>query len=77
MTRTVQLEEAQATLKQLVDGLGPNDEVVIVEGRLPVARLTRTLNSPGEQRVPGNCKGIITLEVEDDEHLEHFRDYMP
>jgi hypothetical protein len=26
--------------------------------------------------VPGNCKGMITLAVEDDEHLQDFEEHM-
>ena len=32
---------------------------------------------PRKPRVLGNCKGMITLLVEDDEHLEGFAEYMP
>ena len=76
MTKTVDLDVAQATLAELVAGLTPNDEVVIMKDRVPVAKLVAT---PAMQhpRTPGNCKGMITILAEDDEHLKDFEEYMP
>jgi antitoxin (DNA-binding transcriptional repressor) of toxin-antitoxin stability system len=54
--------------------LAPGDEVIITENQRPVAKL---LSQPAEKRkprTPGNCKGMIMLLVEDDEHLEGFAD---
>jgi PIN domain nuclease of toxin-antitoxin system len=28
-------------------------------------------------RQPGNCRGMLTIVSDDDEHLEHFKEYMP
>ena len=43
----------------------------------PVVTLVGQWPSERKPRVPGNCKGMITLAVEDDEHLKDFEDYMP
>jgi len=40
MTTKVDIETAQATLRQIIDGLKPGDEVKIVCDDQPVARLT-------------------------------------
>jgi antitoxin (DNA-binding transcriptional repressor) of toxin-antitoxin stability system len=76
MTITISLEEAQAKLKDLVHQLSPGDEIVILENQLPVATLTGKTSPARKPRVPGNCKGMISLLVEDDEHLVGFEDYM-
>ena len=75
MSTTIPIEEAQAKLKELIHHLAPGDEVLITENRRPVAKLVGQPNPRG-QRQPGLCKGMITLLVEDDEHLEGFREYM-
>jgi antitoxin (DNA-binding transcriptional repressor) of toxin-antitoxin stability system len=77
MSTTVTIEEAQATLKDLLHNLSPGDEVIITENHKPVARLLSEPAKTRQPRRPGNCKGMITLLVEDDEHLEGFADYMP
>jgi|LakMenE01Jun11ns_1017448.scaffolds.fasta_scaffold8976975_1 antitoxin (DNA-binding transcriptional repressor) of toxin-antitoxin stability system len=73
---TVTLQEAQAALADLIHRLNPGEEVVITENEQPVAKL---MASPVEKArpQPGRCKGMITLQIEDDEHLEHFKEYMP
>lgn len=78
MATTVTLEEAQAKLPELVAGLAGGEELTITQGGNPVARLVREAPpSQREPRKPGICKGMITLFVEDDEHLEGFAEYMP
>lgn len=76
MSTTITVDEAQARLKELIGKLAPGEELVITENRQPVARLVGERLSQGQPRVPGNCKGMITLLVEDDEHLKDFEEYM-
>ena len=76
MSKNVELEVAQATLSELVAGLTPDDDIVIMKDCKPVAKLVATsLVRP--PRVPGLMKGKLTVLVEDDEHLKHFADYTP
>ena len=72
----VTIQEAQAKLPDLIHKLTPGDEVVITENNLPVAKLVA---SPGEKLrpEPGRGKGMLTILVEDEEHLEDFKEYMP
>jgi antitoxin (DNA-binding transcriptional repressor) of toxin-antitoxin stability system len=77
MPTTVELQEAQGRLKEIIAGLGPDDEVVITEHSQPVARLVGGRGVARQPRQAGNCKGLITLLVEDDEHLNDFQEYMP
>jgi antitoxin (DNA-binding transcriptional repressor) of toxin-antitoxin stability system len=76
MSTTVSIDEAQAKLREIIAKLGPDDEVVITENQQPVAKLV-SQPRPTTRRQPGRCKGMITLLVEDDEHLEGFKEYMP
>ena len=73
MTRTVELDVAQATLSELIAGLKPDDEVVIVQNQKTVARIV-----PPKRGTPtfGSCKGMLTIISDDDEHLKDFAEYM-
>jgi prevent-host-death family protein len=75
MPSTVTLEEAKAHLEELVEQLLPGDEIVITHENRPVARLVPTAEDKPRPRF-GSCKGMLTI-VSDDEHLEHFKEYMP
>ena len=76
---TISLTDAQLQLSVLVGQLGPQDEIVIVDGERPVARLL-----PAEDALPkkprrrlGTAKGILHIISDDDEHLNDFEEYMP
>ncbi len=76
MTKMVDLDVAQATLSELVAGLMPHDDIVIMKDQKPVAKLvaTATVRPP---RIPGLMKGKLTILAEDDQHLKDFEEYMP
>lgn len=76
MQSTITLEEAQKRLVELIRQLEPGEELVITENEEPVAKLV-SQPKPRRRREPGRCKGMITLLVEDDEHLEGFEETMP
>lgn len=73
---TLTLEEAQATLADLIHSLTPGGEVVITENNQPVAKLVA---APVERPhpLPGRGQGMLVVLTEDDEHLEDFKEYMP
>jgi hypothetical protein len=49
----------------------------LTRNQQPVAKLLVPPPAPQRlPRVPGNCKGMITLLIEDDEHLKDFEEYM-
>jgi antitoxin (DNA-binding transcriptional repressor) of toxin-antitoxin stability system len=77
MSATISVEEAQAHLKELIGKLAPGEELVITDNQRPVARLVAEHAPERKPRVPGRCKGMITLLVEDEEHLKDFEGYMP
>jgi prevent-host-death family protein len=74
---TVTIEEAQARLAELIGRLTPGEEIVITKNQQPVAKLVGHASAQRTPRIPGNCKGMITLAVDDDEHLKDFEEYMP
>jgi len=73
MSKTVELDVAQATLGELIAGLKPDDEVEIVQNQKTVARIV-----PPKRETPkfGSCKGMLTIISDDDEHLKDFAEYM-
>jgi antitoxin (DNA-binding transcriptional repressor) of toxin-antitoxin stability system len=72
ISATITVEEAQATLKELIHQLAPGEEVVITDNQQRVAKLVAEQPSKRKPRQAGRCKGMITLLVEDDEHLQGF-----
>ena len=73
---TITIQEAQANLPDLIHKLTPGDELVITENNQPVAKLVAS--PPSKPRpLPGRCKGMLTILADDEEHLEHFKEYMP
>ena len=76
MNRIIDVDADKITLMELVAGLRPDDEIVIVKDRKSVARLVPT-PQVGKPRQPGLMKGKLTVLVEDDAHLADFKEYMP
>jgi antitoxin (DNA-binding transcriptional repressor) of toxin-antitoxin stability system len=72
----ISLDEVQAKLPEIVHGLGEGDEVVIVEGKRPVARLLGPLPTKRRSRTPGSARGKLTVVTEDKEHLTDFGVHM-
>jgi antitoxin (DNA-binding transcriptional repressor) of toxin-antitoxin stability system len=77
MALTISMEEAQATLPDIISKLGPGEEVVITKDDQPVAKLIIQPKAARQPRRPGSAKGILTIVSEDEEHLEDFKEYMP
>jgi antitoxin (DNA-binding transcriptional repressor) of toxin-antitoxin stability system len=72
----VTLEEAQAHLPELIDQLRPGESLVITRDEKAVARLVPEAPPKRKPRQPGNCKGMLTIVADDDEHLRDFAEYM-
>lgn len=72
----VTLEEAQAKLPELIDHLSAGEELVITRNQQPIARLLPEEKSKRTPRKAGNCKGMLTIVADDEEHLEDFKEYM-
>lgn len=74
----ITIQEARATLPDLIHRLAPGEVVVITENDRPVARLVSELPAakPALRPPPGLGKGCITILLDDDEHLIDFAEYM-
>lgn len=77
MSLTISMEEAQATLPEIIRTLGPGEEVLITQDDQPVAKLIIQPQAARQPRRPGSAKGILTIVSEDEKHLEDFKEYMP
>jgi prevent-host-death family protein len=73
---TVTLEEAQARLPELIDRLQPGEPLLITRNEQPVARLVAEETPQRQPRKAGNCKGMLVIVADDNEHLEDFAEYM-
>jgi prevent-host-death family protein len=75
---TVTIQEAQATLSDLIHRLTPGEEVVITENDRPIARLVPTPAAPQRKlRQLGTMKGTVLYMAPDfDAPLEDFKEYM-
>jgi antitoxin (DNA-binding transcriptional repressor) of toxin-antitoxin stability system len=73
---TVTIEEAQAHLPQLIERLQVGEAVIITRDKTPVARLMAEERPKRKPRQPGNCKGMLTIVADDEEHLRAFAEYM-
>jgi len=73
---TMNLEEVQGQLQEVIDGLIPGDPLVITKDGQPVATLTRSERKEwpckaGSGKTPG-----FWMAPDFDAPLEEFRDYM-
>jgi len=75
---TMTLQQVQAQLPDVIAKLRPGEDLIITDNQRPVARLSYAGGvQPRKPRKAGSAKGEITIVSDDEEHLEHFRDYMP
>jgi antitoxin (DNA-binding transcriptional repressor) of toxin-antitoxin stability system len=72
---SVTLEEAQARLPELIEQLRPGESLAITRDQKAVAHLVADAPPARKPRQPGNCKGMLTIVADDDEHLRDFAEY--
>ena len=73
---TLTIDEVQSRLPQIIDELRPGEELIIMRGDRPIARLTAP-HPVKPTPVFGSCRGMLTILTEDDDHLKDFAEYMP
>ena len=75
---TITLQEAQATLGDLIHRLVPGEELLITENDRPVARLIPTPPEAAHKpRQLGTMRGtVLYMEPDFDAPLEDFKEYM-
>ena len=79
MQTTMEVENMQMTLPELLDHLTPGDEVIFTRNHQPVAKLVGEQPQPQLQQRPGPgvCKGMITYMAPDfDAPLDDMKEYM-
>jgi antitoxin (DNA-binding transcriptional repressor) of toxin-antitoxin stability system len=74
---TVTIEDAQACLPELIEGLRPGEEIIITRDRQPIARLIAAAPRNEQPRRLGTLKGTVRYMAPDfDAPLEDFKEYM-
>ena len=71
-----ELVPGRVSLGELIEQLAPGDAIVITRGEQPLAVLVPPAQNKPQPQF-GSCKGMLTILSEDNEHLEHFKGYMP
>lgn len=75
---TLTIQEAQASLAELIHRLAPGEEILITENNQPVARLLGSESrSVAKPRKLGSLAGTVQYMAPDfDAPLEDFKEYM-
>lgn len=73
---SVTLKDAQARLPELIEQLDPGEEITITSGGQPLAQVKRILPPRRMPRQAGNCKGMMAIVADDQDHLQDFAEYM-
>lgn len=69
--KIVELNEAKASLGELIAGLEPGHELLVVRDHQPLARVVPSVKVRPKF---GSCKGLLTIIKDDDEYLNDFED---
>jgi antitoxin (DNA-binding transcriptional repressor) of toxin-antitoxin stability system len=73
---TVNVDDAQAHLRQLIAGLNPGEQLTIVQGGEPVATLARTAVKQWPCKAGSVKDSSHWMAPDFDAPLEEFREYM-
>jgi antitoxin (DNA-binding transcriptional repressor) of toxin-antitoxin stability system len=73
-TRT--LDDAQANLRQIVAGLEPGEEVILLDDGQPLAKLVRTGRTSWPCKAGSAKDKILWIAPDFDAPLEEFQEYM-
>ncbi len=74
---TVTIQEAKASLSELIHRLAPGEELLITENNQPIARLLPSVTASPLPRKLGTLRGTVQYVAPDfDAPLEDFQEYM-
>ena len=73
-SKPVDVEQARARLKELVERASRGEEVVLTEAGEPVAKII-SIPRRGSKRTFGSARGLIHMHSDFDAPLEDFEDY--
>jgi antitoxin (DNA-binding transcriptional repressor) of toxin-antitoxin stability system len=75
MSHRIDIRQAAGQLQELVLSLKEGDEIILMQGDVPVGRVTGPRT---DERLRGAWKGKVTiLDDSDDGVAELFKEYMP
>ncbi|MEI6328232.1 MAG: DUF2281 domain-containing protein [Pseudanabaena sp. ELA645] len=72
----VSLIEAATRLSDLVDAAIDGEEVILLNGDRPIAKITSIEVRKRRPAKAGSAKGLVWMSDDFDEHLEEFKEYM-
>ena len=73
---TVNLDDAKAHLREIISGLNPGEELLIVQGGEPVATLTRARPNQWPCKAGSAKDSTHWMAPDFDAPLEDFREYV-
>ncbi len=73
---TVNLDDAQARLREIVAELQPGEEVILTDNGKPLARLVRTEGTSWPCKAGSAKDKILWIAPDFDAPLEDFKEYM-
>jgi antitoxin (DNA-binding transcriptional repressor) of toxin-antitoxin stability system len=73
---TMNLEDVQTHLQEVIDGLNPGEPLVITKDGEPVATLTRNQPQQAPRKAGSARDKIVWIAPDFDAPLEEFREYM-
>lgn len=74
---SVTLAKARQRLPELLNTMAPGEILHITNQAHTIATLVNQPPPAAVPRQPGSAIGKLLIVSDDDEHLEHFREYMP
>jgi len=76
VVRTISVQDASGQLTTLMRGLHPGDQLMLTDGQQRIARVVPD-DAGRPNRQAGRCKAMLEIVSNDDDILEHFKDYVP
>jgi len=78
MSHTLTVEELASQLEALIRALEPGDEIALTSENRTIARIVPEPRPESKRGGFGACRGMLieNPEVDDDAHLEDFKEYM-
>lgn len=73
---SVTIEEAQATLPQLIEAMSPGEEIVITKGGQPLAQVKKTERTSWPCQAGSYRKAEFWMAPDFDAPLDDFKEYM-
>jgi prevent-host-death family protein len=72
------IEDAKAAFSDIIENLGPGDEILITRDGKPIARILGQAATPAQEaRTLGTLQGTVLYMAPDfDAPLEEFKEYM-